>query len=123
MVFLHRGLQEAVHTSLVIISIPATTGRPAGKGPGSGGAPGPHLGARPGRGLAPVEPPALTPPAPPQGILRAGLEEVEQFFALNGSCRLPLSPSLLVKGVVPRVSDWPVRGSRSGEGSWKQGPH
>lgn len=33
-----------------------------------------------------------------------GLEEVKQFFALNGSCRLPLSPSLLVKGIVPRVS-------------------
>uniref|UniRef100_A0A8C2RE85 Phosphatidylinositol-4-phosphate 3-kinase n=1 Tax=Capra hircus TaxID=9925 RepID=A0A8C2RE85_CAPHI len=45
-------------------------------------------------------------PSARQGILRAGLEEVEQFFALNGSCRLPLSPSLLVKGVVPRVSDW-----------------
>lgn len=41
-------------------------------------------------------------PSARQGILRAGLEEVEQFFALNGSCRLPLSPSLLVKGVVPR---------------------
>lgn len=40
-----------------------------------------------------------------QGILRTGLEEVKQFFALNGSCRLPLSPSLLVKGIVPRVSD------------------
>lgn len=39
-----------------------------------------------------------------QGILRMGLEEVKQFFALNGSCRLPLSPSLLVKGIVPRVS-------------------
>uniref|UniRef100_A0A2I3HM54 Phosphatidylinositol-4-phosphate 3-kinase catalytic subunit type 2 beta n=1 Tax=Nomascus leucogenys TaxID=61853 RepID=A0A2I3HM54_NOMLE len=37
-----------------------------------------------------------------QGILRMGLEEVKQFFALNGSCRLPLSPSLLVKGIVPR---------------------
>ncbi|XP_055276042.1 phosphatidylinositol 4-phosphate 3-kinase C2 domain-containing subunit beta isoform X4 [Moschus berezovskii] len=41
-------------------------------------------------------------PSARQGILRAGLGEVEQFFALNGSCRLPLSPSLLVKGVVPR---------------------
>ncbi|EHB10535.1 Phosphatidylinositol-4-phosphate 3-kinase C2 domain-containing beta polypeptide [Heterocephalus glaber] len=37
-----------------------------------------------------------------KGILRTGLEEVKQFFALNGSCRLPLSPSLLVKGIVPR---------------------
>lgn len=43
-------------------------------------------------------------PLPLKGILRAGLEEVRQFFALNGSCRLPLSPSLLVKGIVPRVS-------------------
>lgn len=40
----------------------------------------------------------------PQGILREGLEEVKQFFKANGSCRLPLSPSLLVKGIVPRVS-------------------
>lgn len=54
---------------------------------------------------------------PSQGILRTGLEEVKQFFALNGSCRLPLSPSLLVKGIVPRVSDQWVWGSRSGEGS------
>lgn len=44
------------------------------------------------------------PPLPLKGILRTGLEEVKQFFALNGSCRLPLSPSLLVKGIVPRVS-------------------
>uniref|UniRef100_A0A8C0K0H1 Phosphatidylinositol-4-phosphate 3-kinase catalytic subunit type 2 beta n=1 Tax=Canis lupus dingo TaxID=286419 RepID=A0A8C0K0H1_CANLU len=41
-------------------------------------------------------------PSTRQGILRTGLEEVRQFFALNGSCRLPLSPSLLVKGIVPR---------------------
>ncbi|XP_013013419.1 phosphatidylinositol 4-phosphate 3-kinase C2 domain-containing subunit beta isoform X2 [Cavia porcellus] len=41
-------------------------------------------------------------PSARQGILRMGLEEVKQFFALNGSCRLPLSPSLLVKGIVPR---------------------
>ena len=87
-VFLHRGLQEAVHASLVIISIPAATGHPPGERPDSGGASGPH-----------------PTPLPQQGILRAGLEEVEQFFVLNGSCRLPLSPSLLVKGVVPRVSD------------------
>uniref|UniRef100_A0A8B9TNL6 Phosphatidylinositol-4-phosphate 3-kinase catalytic subunit type 2 beta n=1 Tax=Anas platyrhynchos TaxID=8839 RepID=A0A8B9TNL6_ANAPL len=40
--------------------------------------------------------------SPPQGILREGLEEVKQFFKANGSCRLPLSPSLLVKGIVPR---------------------
>lgn len=45
------------------------------------------------------------PPIPtPQGILREGLEDVKQFFKANGSCRLPLSPSLLVKGIVPRVS-------------------
>lgn len=44
------------------------------------------------------------PRVPPQGILREGLEEVKQFFKANGSCRLPLSPSLLVKGIVPRVS-------------------
>uniref|UniRef100_A0A5F9CN78 Phosphatidylinositol-4-phosphate 3-kinase catalytic subunit type 2 beta n=1 Tax=Oryctolagus cuniculus TaxID=9986 RepID=A0A5F9CN78_RABIT len=43
-----------------------------------------------------------TAPSARQGILRTGLEEVRQFFALNGSCRLPLSPSLLVKGIVPR---------------------
>uniref|UniRef100_A0A8C0X0J8 Phosphatidylinositol-4-phosphate 3-kinase n=1 Tax=Castor canadensis TaxID=51338 RepID=A0A8C0X0J8_CASCN len=41
-------------------------------------------------------------PSARQGILRTGLEEVKQFFVLNGSCRLPLSPSLLVKGIVPR---------------------
>ncbi|NXK89779.1 P3C2B kinase, partial [Formicarius rufipectus] len=37
-----------------------------------------------------------------QGILREGLEDVKQFFKAHGSCRLPLSPSLLVKGIVPR---------------------
>ncbi|XP_043858747.1 phosphatidylinositol 4-phosphate 3-kinase C2 domain-containing subunit beta isoform X1 [Dromiciops gliroides] len=41
-------------------------------------------------------------PSARQGILRTGLEEVKKFFKLNGSCRLPLSPSLLVKGIVPR---------------------
>ncbi|XP_035202950.1 LOW QUALITY PROTEIN: phosphatidylinositol 4-phosphate 3-kinase C2 domain-containing subunit beta [Oxyura jamaicensis] len=41
-------------------------------------------------------------PSARQGILREGLEEVKQFFKANGSCRLPLSPSLLVKGIVPR---------------------
>ncbi|KAG8451016.1 hypothetical protein GDO86_003339 [Hymenochirus boettgeri] len=35
-------------------------------------------------------------------ILREGLEDVKQFFTVNGSCRLPLSPSLLVKGIVPQ---------------------
>uniref|UniRef100_A0A8C3XK37 Phosphatidylinositol-4-phosphate 3-kinase n=1 Tax=Chelydra serpentina TaxID=8475 RepID=A0A8C3XK37_CHESE len=32
-------------------------------------------------------------------ILRDGLVDVKQFFSTNGSCRLPLSPSLLVKGI------------------------
>uniref|UniRef100_A0A674ISL5 Uncharacterized protein n=1 Tax=Terrapene triunguis TaxID=2587831 RepID=A0A674ISL5_9SAUR len=32
-------------------------------------------------------------------ILRDGLVNVKQFFSANGSCRLPLSPSLLVKGI------------------------
>ncbi|XP_010578260.1 PREDICTED: phosphatidylinositol 4-phosphate 3-kinase C2 domain-containing subunit beta [Haliaeetus leucocephalus] len=41
-------------------------------------------------------------PSARQGILREGLEDVKQFFKANGSCRLPLSPSLLVKGIVPR---------------------
>ncbi|XP_077337382.1 phosphatidylinositol 4-phosphate 3-kinase C2 domain-containing subunit beta [Lithobates pipiens] len=36
-------------------------------------------------------------------ILKNGLEDVKQFFALNGSCCLPLSPSLLVKGIVPQA--------------------
>uniref|UniRef100_A0A803VD45 PI3K/PI4K catalytic domain-containing protein n=1 Tax=Ficedula albicollis TaxID=59894 RepID=A0A803VD45_FICAL len=40
--------------------------------------------------------------AAPSGILREGLEDVAQFFKAHGSCRLPLSPSLLVKGIVPR---------------------
>ncbi|XP_055000246.1 phosphatidylinositol 4-phosphate 3-kinase C2 domain-containing subunit beta [Sorex araneus] len=41
-------------------------------------------------------------PSARPSTLRTGLEELKQFFALNGSCRLPLSPSLLVKGIVPR---------------------
>ncbi|XP_019369481.1 PREDICTED: phosphatidylinositol 4-phosphate 3-kinase C2 domain-containing subunit beta isoform X2 [Gavialis gangeticus] len=41
-------------------------------------------------------------PSSRQAILREGLEDVKQFFNINGSCRLPLSPSLLVKGIVPR---------------------
>uniref|UniRef100_A0A8C6VE41 Phosphatidylinositol-4-phosphate 3-kinase catalytic subunit type 2 beta n=1 Tax=Naja naja TaxID=35670 RepID=A0A8C6VE41_NAJNA len=41
-------------------------------------------------------------PSSRQAILREGLEDVRQFFNVNGSCRLPLSPSLLVKGIVPR---------------------
>ncbi|XP_044301541.1 phosphatidylinositol 4-phosphate 3-kinase C2 domain-containing subunit beta isoform X1 [Varanus komodoensis] len=41
-------------------------------------------------------------PSSRQAILREGLEDVKQFFSVSGSCRLPLSPSLLVKGIVPR---------------------
>ncbi|KAM4646116.1 phosphatidylinositol 4-phosphate 3-kinase C2 domain-containing subunit beta [Amazona ochrocephala] len=41
-------------------------------------------------------------PSARQGILHEGLEDVKQFFKAHGSCRLPLSPSLLVKGIVPR---------------------
>ncbi|KAH1164821.1 hypothetical protein KIL84_015114 [Mauremys mutica] len=41
-------------------------------------------------------------PSSRQAILRDGLVDVKQFFSTNGSCRLPLSPSLLVKGIVPR---------------------
>ncbi|KAM3935340.1 phosphatidylinositol 4-phosphate 3-kinase C2 domain-containing subunit beta [Leptodactylus fuscus] len=35
-------------------------------------------------------------------ILKNGLEDVKHFFSVNGSCRLPLSPSLVVKGIVPQ---------------------
>lgn len=41
-------------------------------------------------------------PSSRQTILREGLDDVKQFFDINGSCRLPLSPSLLVKGIIPR---------------------
>ncbi|XP_075766232.1 phosphatidylinositol 4-phosphate 3-kinase C2 domain-containing subunit beta isoform X3 [Pelodiscus sinensis] len=41
-------------------------------------------------------------PSSRQAILQEGLADVKQFFSVNGSCRLPLSPSLLVKGIVPR---------------------
>ncbi|XP_041326418.1 phosphatidylinositol 4-phosphate 3-kinase C2 domain-containing subunit beta isoform X2 [Pyrgilauda ruficollis] len=41
-------------------------------------------------------------PSARQAILREGLEDVAQFFKAHGSCRLPLSPSLLVKGIVPQ---------------------
>uniref|UniRef100_G1MV66 Uncharacterized protein n=1 Tax=Meleagris gallopavo TaxID=9103 RepID=G1MV66_MELGA len=37
--------------------------------------------------------------AAPSARQVGGLEEVKQFFKANGSCRLPLSPSLLVKGI------------------------
>ncbi|XP_051967813.1 phosphatidylinositol 4-phosphate 3-kinase C2 domain-containing subunit beta-like [Xyrauchen texanus] len=38
-------------------------------------------------------------PSSRQAILREGLEEVSQFFSMNRSCRLPLNPGLLVKGI------------------------
>ncbi|XP_053310322.1 phosphatidylinositol 4-phosphate 3-kinase C2 domain-containing subunit beta [Spea bombifrons] len=41
-------------------------------------------------------------PSSRSDILRNGLEDVKQFFNISGSCRLPLSPSLLVKGIVPQ---------------------
>ncbi|KAM8977239.1 phosphatidylinositol 4-phosphate 3-kinase C2 domain-containing subunit beta [Pelodytes ibericus] len=41
-------------------------------------------------------------PSSRQDILRNGLDDVKLFFNVNGSCRLPLSPSLLVKGIVPQ---------------------
>ncbi|XP_074833514.1 phosphatidylinositol 4-phosphate 3-kinase C2 domain-containing subunit beta isoform X3 [Carettochelys insculpta] len=41
-------------------------------------------------------------PSSRQAILQEGLADVNQFFSVSGSCRLPLSPSLLVKGIVPR---------------------
>lgn len=85
-----------------------TPGRPPQERPGSEW----HL-------WAPLSPRSFPPPS--QGILRTGLEEVRQFFALNGSCRLPLSPSLLVKGVVPRVSDWGFGALRAGRAQWRRG--
>ncbi|XP_016096670.1 phosphatidylinositol 4-phosphate 3-kinase C2 domain-containing subunit beta isoform X2 [Sinocyclocheilus grahami] len=38
-------------------------------------------------------------PSSRQAILREGLEEVKQFFSVNSTCRLPLNPGLLVKGI------------------------
>uniref|UniRef100_A0A673H011 Phosphatidylinositol 4-phosphate 3-kinase C2 domain-containing subunit beta-like n=1 Tax=Sinocyclocheilus rhinocerous TaxID=307959 RepID=A0A673H011_9TELE len=38
-------------------------------------------------------------PSSRQAILREGLEEVKQFFSMNSTCRLPLNPGLLVKGI------------------------
>uniref|UniRef100_W5N2P3 Phosphatidylinositol-4-phosphate 3-kinase catalytic subunit type 2 beta n=1 Tax=Lepisosteus oculatus TaxID=7918 RepID=W5N2P3_LEPOC len=38
-------------------------------------------------------------PSSRQAILREGLEEVRQFFTTSQNCRLPLNPSLLVKGI------------------------
>lgn len=34
-----------------------------------------------------------------QAVLRDGLDELTQFFSVNGSCRLPLNPTLLVTGI------------------------
>ncbi|KAG2468265.1 phosphatidylinositol 4-phosphate 3-kinase C2 domain-containing subunit beta [Polypterus senegalus] len=38
-------------------------------------------------------------PSSRQGILREGLSEVQHFFKVNSSCRLPLNPGLLAKGI------------------------
>ncbi|XP_017550179.1 phosphatidylinositol 4-phosphate 3-kinase C2 domain-containing subunit beta [Pygocentrus nattereri] len=38
-------------------------------------------------------------PSSRQAVLREGLDEVKQFFSINSSCRLPLNPALLVKGI------------------------
>lgn len=34
-----------------------------------------------------------------QCVLREALEEMNQFFSVNSSCRLPLNPALHVKGI------------------------
>ncbi|KAM7421797.1 hypothetical protein PAMA_010039 [Pampus argenteus] len=38
-------------------------------------------------------------PSSRQSVLREGLEEMKQFFLVNSSCRLPLNPALLVRGI------------------------
>ncbi|XP_054640906.1 phosphatidylinositol 4-phosphate 3-kinase C2 domain-containing subunit beta isoform X2 [Dunckerocampus dactyliophorus] len=38
-------------------------------------------------------------PSSRQNVLREGLEEMKQFFSVNSSCRLPLNPALLVRGI------------------------
>ncbi|XP_077357969.1 phosphatidylinositol 4-phosphate 3-kinase C2 domain-containing subunit beta isoform X3 [Festucalex cinctus] len=38
-------------------------------------------------------------PATRQTVLRDGLEEMKRFFSVNSSCRLPLNPALLVRGI------------------------
>ncbi|XP_017305827.2 phosphatidylinositol 4-phosphate 3-kinase C2 domain-containing subunit beta [Ictalurus punctatus] len=38
-------------------------------------------------------------PSSRQALLREGLDEVKQFFSISSSCRLPLNPGLLVKGI------------------------
>ncbi|XP_061688315.1 phosphatidylinositol 4-phosphate 3-kinase C2 domain-containing subunit beta isoform X2 [Syngnathoides biaculeatus] len=43
-------------------------------------------------------------PSARQNALREGLEEMERFFSANGSCRLPLDPALLVRGIDIQLS-------------------
>nr|XP_057910598.1 phosphatidylinositol 4-phosphate 3-kinase C2 domain-containing subunit beta [Doryrhamphus excisus] len=38
-------------------------------------------------------------PSSRQNVLREGLEEMKQFFSVNSSCRLPLNPAMLVRGI------------------------
>uniref|UniRef100_A0A3Q3WXX0 Uncharacterized protein n=1 Tax=Mola mola TaxID=94237 RepID=A0A3Q3WXX0_MOLML len=38
-------------------------------------------------------------PSSRQGVLRDSLDEMKQLFSVNSSCRLPLNPALLVKGI------------------------
>ncbi|KAM8867663.1 phosphatidylinositol 4-phosphate 3-kinase C2 domain-containing subunit beta isoform 1-T1 [Synchiropus picturatus] len=38
-------------------------------------------------------------PSNRQGVLREGLEDVKDFFSVNETCRLPLNPTLQVRGV------------------------
>ncbi|XP_008336324.2 phosphatidylinositol 4-phosphate 3-kinase C2 domain-containing subunit beta-like, partial [Cynoglossus semilaevis] len=38
-------------------------------------------------------------PSSRQSVLRESLDEMKQFFSINSSCRLPLNPTLLVKGI------------------------
>ncbi|XP_075869462.1 phosphatidylinositol 4-phosphate 3-kinase C2 domain-containing subunit beta isoform X2 [Nelusetta ayraudi] len=38
-------------------------------------------------------------PSSRQVVLREALEEMQQFFSVNSSCRLPLNPALLVRGL------------------------
>ncbi|XP_029007778.1 phosphatidylinositol 4-phosphate 3-kinase C2 domain-containing subunit beta [Betta splendens] len=40
-----------------------------------------------------------TAPSNRQCVLRESLDEMKQFFSMNVSCRLPLNPALLVKGI------------------------
>ncbi|XP_051932001.1 phosphatidylinositol 4-phosphate 3-kinase C2 domain-containing subunit beta isoform X1 [Hippocampus zosterae] len=44
-------------------------------------------------------------PTARQTVLREGLEEMKSFFSVNSSCRLPLNPALLVRGIdIPACS-------------------